>query len=169
MLMILWICRCSSVADEPCIYGCSVVLIGKVLVFLHWCSRFLTWRKHPFWGEVETLVFNACSILGISAETADQLVLIVLGLGYGPRTVIWGRRFLSPAIFGLSLWTMLFAFLFSLSFKRGCIINPEIIIHPSCSILDVPYQILEVSWLLVSLFLCYKEEYSFATSSNTAS
>lgn len=68
-----------------------------------------------------------------------------------------------------SLWTMLFAFLFSLSFKRGCITNPEIITHPSCSISDVPYHILEVSWLLFSHFLCYKEEYSFATSSNTAS
>lgn len=54
------------------------------------------------------------------------------------------------------------------TFKRGCIINPEIITHPSCSILDVPYQILEVSRLLFSLIFHYKEKYSFAASSNTA-
>lgn len=57
------------------------MVMGEVLVSLHWCSRFLTWRKNPFWGEVETLVFSVCSILGISAETADQLVLIVLAFG----------------------------------------------------------------------------------------
>lgn len=64
---------------------------------------------------------------------------------------------------------MIFCFPIFFSFKKGCIISPEIITHPSHSILDVPYQILEVSWLLFSLIFCYKEEYSFAASSNTAS
>lgn len=38
-------------------------------------------EKASFLGRGGDFGFGACSILGISVETADQLVLIVLGFG----------------------------------------------------------------------------------------
>lgn len=81
------------------------------------------------------------SALGIAAEPADQLVLIVLGF------VVWSWNSYLRSLLSVTccLWTGFgLCFILSLvfSFKEECIINPEIISHPSSSILNVPCQIL---------------------------
>lgn len=89
-------------------------------------------------GERQRLRLSA---LGIAAEPADQLVLIVLGF------VVWSWNSYLRSLLSVTcrLWTGFeLCFLLSVffSFKEERIINPEIISHPSSSILNVPFQIL---------------------------